>query len=316
MYVTDNNFHVCDRSLLYQRLADEVRGIDVELGGHDHSVITNQQKGVFIHKAGCNAQYLGNIKLIIEKTVSYPFGKEFKQVHVYPEWKMIMNRGYVPDSQVKSVVDFYQAKLPSDYSDIIGVTETKLNSYTESVRSKETTMGNLIADILLAAFNTADLAIINGGSIRGDRAYDAGYELTRGDIYKEFPFPSGVSLQCIQGKYLLEALEQGVSKAELNLGAFPHLSKGCRLTFDKLEKPMQRVKRFELNGEPIDPDRIYNICSTNYMLSGGDGYTALKHHATIVEHENNNRSISDLVMDYIEKNRIVSSVKEGRISVV
>lgn len=283
------------------------------MGGHDHSVITNQQKGVFIHKAGVNGQYLGNIKLIVEKTVTHPFGKEFKQVHVFPEWKMIMNRGYEPDPNVKSVVDYYQSKLPSDYNDIIGVTETKLNSYSDSVRSKETTMGNLIADVLLETFN-ADLAIINGGSIRGDRTYDAGYEITRGDIYKEFPFPSGVSLQCIKGQYLIEALEQGLSKAELNLGAFPHLSKGCRLVFDKLEKPMQRVKQFELNGEPIDPERVYNICSTNYMLSGGDGYTALKHYATIVEHENNNRSISNLVMEYIETKRIVSAKKEGRIS--
>ena len=200
-----------------------------------------------------------------EKTTTTGFGKEIKTVHVFPEWKMITNRGYDPDPAVKHIVDFYQSKLPSDYNKIIGLVENKLDSYTELVRSKETTMGNLVADVLHAAFNP-DIAIINGGTIRGDRSYEAGYELTRGDIYKEFPFPSGVSLQCIQGKYLIEALEQGLQRAEKNLGAFPHLSKGCELHYDVLERPMSRVKKFNLNGEPIDPERIYNICATNYML--------------------------------------------------
>lgn len=295
-----------------KRLARSVKGIDVELGGHDHSVITNQQNGVFIHKAGVNGQYLANVKLIIEKTTTFAFGKQFKKILVFPEWKMIMNRGYTPDVPVKKIIDYYQSKLPQDYNDVIGIAETSIDSYSESVRSKETTMGNLIADILKEAF-CADLAVINGGSIRGDRTYEAGYEITRGDIYKEFPFPSGVSLQCIKGEYLIDALEQGLSKAELNLGAFPHLSRGCELVFDILDRPLHRIKKFTLNQEPIDPDRVYNICSTNYMLSGGDGYTALKHHARIVKHENNNRSLSDLVIEYIEKKRIVSVQKEGRI---
>jgi 5'-nucleotidase/UDP-sugar diphosphatase len=298
-----------------KKMASLVRGIDILLGGHDHFVTTCIQNGVFIHKAGLNGQYLANIKLIIEKTSVLGFGKEIKTVKVFPEWKMVMNRGYKPDPVVKRIVDFYQSKLPQDYNDIIGLIETKLESYTDSVRSKETTMGNLVADVLKEAFD-ADLAIINGGTIRGDRCYDPGYEITKGDIYKEFPFPSGVSLQCIQGKYLIEALEQGLQRAEKGLGAFPHLSRGAELRYGILERPMNRIKLFELDGKSIDPERIYNVCATNYMLNGGDGYTALKHNARIVPHKNNDRTISELVVECIERKGIVSVQKEGRIKSV
>ena len=35
----------------------------------------------------------------------------------------------------------------------------------------------------------SQLAIINGGFIRGNRAYEQGYSFTLGDVEREFPFP-------------------------------------------------------------------------------------------------------------------------------
>ena len=64
----------------------------------------------------------------------------------------------------------------------MGQTQTALNSQTAEVRTRETTMGNLIADALREALQ-ADVALVNGG-IRGNRLYEAGTTLTRRDILK------------------------------------------------------------------------------------------------------------------------------------
>lgn len=37
--------------------------------------------------------------------------------------------------------------------------------------------------------NLSQLAIINGGFIRGNRVYEQGYSFTLGDVEREFPFP-------------------------------------------------------------------------------------------------------------------------------
>ena len=72
---------------------------------------------------------------------------------------MIVNRGYKPNQKVSEIIEKYMKQLPEGIMEEIGLTVTKLDSSTESVRSKETTYANFIADIFLDSFG-ADLAII------------------------------------------------------------------------------------------------------------------------------------------------------------
>ena len=51
-------------------LAQQVPGISVILGGHDHEPITWYEGGTLIHKAGSDAHYLGRIDLTMEKKVT------------------------------------------------------------------------------------------------------------------------------------------------------------------------------------------------------------------------------------------------------
>src|SRR6266581_1288955 len=77
-------------------LAQQVPGISVILGGHDHEPITWYEGGTLIHKAGSDAHYLGRIDLTMEKKVT----EKGAQVTVTPSWRMIANRGVTPDPGV------------------------------------------------------------------------------------------------------------------------------------------------------------------------------------------------------------------------
>jgi acetylornithine deacetylase/succinyl-diaminopimelate desuccinylase-like protein len=75
------------------------------------------------------------------------------QVTVTPSWRMIANRGVTPDPGVAAEVARYTAALDKELGQPLGQTQTALNSQTGEVRTRETTMGNLIADALRGALN-------------------------------------------------------------------------------------------------------------------------------------------------------------------
>jgi 5'-nucleotidase/UDP-sugar diphosphatase len=189
-----------------RELARKIHGIDCMLGGHDHGPHTQVQSNCFIHKAGHDGHYLARIDLHVERRTTNVLGKIIEKTKIFPEWKMILNRGVVPNPTVAQVVQHYLDELPKDSLEEIGIADTMLDSSTENVRSKETSMGNLTADILREAFDT-EIGMFNGGGIRGDRLYDPGYRITRGDIYREFPFPNGAAMAKIKGKHLWEVME-------------------------------------------------------------------------------------------------------------
>src|SRR5690606_27381855 len=110
-----------------------------------------------------------------------------------------------------------------DLGVVIGKTAVELDSRRASVRGMETTMGNLIADALRAAVG-ADVAVTNGGGIRGDKTYPADSQLTRKDILGELPFGNVAVLLELKGADLRAALENGVSQVADGAGRFPQVS--------------------------------------------------------------------------------------------
>lgn len=91
------------------------------------------------------------------------------------------------------------------------------------MRGRETTMGNLVCDMLRDYFKT-DIVIMQGGSIRGDSIYQPGTSITKYDIIREFPFRNPIDAYKIKGSDLREAMEEGIRHLPAKLGCFPQLS--------------------------------------------------------------------------------------------
>eukprot|EP00817_Percolomonadidae_sp_ATCC50343_P001413 CAMPEP_0117423048 /NCGR_PEP_ID=MMETSP0758-20121206/3767_1 /TAXON_ID=63605 /ORGANISM="Percolomonas cosmopolitus, Strain AE-1 (ATCC 50343)" /LENGTH=491 /DNA_ID=CAMNT_0005206037 /DNA_START=104 /DNA_END=1579 /DNA_ORIENTATION=- len=291
-------------------LAKFVSNINLILGGHDHSPHTQVQNGCFIHKAGMNSQYLTVIDLHIEMSRVTVNDQEMETVQVFPSCNMKLNRYVIPDPPVKKIVDKYMSELPDSLNQIIGLLTTPLDSSTEKVRSKETSMGNLLADAVKFIFDT-EFVLVNGGTLRGDRQMKAGHHLSIGDLKKEFPFPNPIKKASIKGKDLLEAIEHGLGRAELVVGSFPHFCKGTSIEYDISMKPGKRIVKAILNGKPLDPEKEYVLGTTGYLLGGGDGYASLKR-ATHIKHKLDELPVSEIVQRYIEETNIIAAKKEGR----
>ncbi len=287
-------------------LAQQVPGISVMLGGHEHNPITWYEGGTLIHKSGYDAHHLGRIDLVMEKKVT----EKGPQVTVTPSWRMIANSGIPPDATVATAVARYTAALDQELAQPVGQTQTALSSQRDEVRMRETTMGNLIADALREKLQ-ADVALTNGGGIRGDRLYDAGTTLTRRDILRELPFASvGVLLE-LSGADLLTALENGVSQVEEKAGRFPQVS-GIRLVYNPGKPAGSRVVEVQINGKSLDPIATYRVATNDYMLKGGDGYSSLSKGKALID-ASGGTLMATTVMHYIATKGAVAPQLEGRI---
>ena len=290
-----------------RELAREVKGIDVILGGHDHEPMTVYEGGVFIFKVGADAHYLGVAQIEIEK-VQTPRGP---QVKVWPrEWRVVSTAGVAPDPAIAAIVKQHEDKLDESLKVTVGTTGVELDSRRTTVRLKEAAIGNLIADAI-RDYTKADVAVTNGGGIRGDRTYASGTTLTRKDILTELPFGNVTVMLEISGADLRAALEEGVSLVEDVAGRFPHVS-GLSFVFDPKRPRGSRVLQVTIGGKPLDPAATYKLATNEYMMVGGDGYASLTKGRPIID-ASGGPLMANVVMDYIAARGTVSPTVEGRI---
>jgi 5'-nucleotidase/UDP-sugar diphosphatase len=289
-------------------LARQVPEIHVILGGHDHHPITWYEGNTLIHKSGTEARYLGRIDLRIEKH-STPRGQ---RIRVQPAWRMIPNRDVPPYPAVATTVKRYTTQLADALDRPLGRVITTLDSRRVTVRSRESTMGNLITDALRLGLQ-ADIALINGGGIRGDLLYEPGTVLTPRDILRELPFGNIAVLLEMSGADVLAALEHGLSLVQHLAGRFLQVA-GVRFAYDARRPVGQRLRQVAVGGRRLDPAMTYRVATNEYLLRGGDGYTSFGRGKLLVSPEAGPR-LTALVIEYITATGSVAPRLEGRIRV-
>ncbi len=290
-----------------RELARSVKGIDLILGGHDHDPITFYEGATLIIKAGHDAHYLAVVDLAVDRIKK----RDKEAIQIVPSWRYLSTAGVAPDPEVQAVVDKYDAQLDQELGVPVGTTTVELDSRHDTVRTAESNFGNLIADAIRETVG-GDVAIANGGGIRGDRTYAAGTVLTRKDILAELPFGNVTVLIELSGTDLLAALENGVSQIQDKAGRFPQVS-GMTFSYDASKPPGRRVVEVKVAGEPLDLGRTYRVATNDFVFGGGDGYTALGKGKAIID-ASAGSLMASMVMNYIAAKGEVAPAVEGRIT--
>ena len=282
------------------------KAFDVILSGDDHDIVM-QYNGITAYiDTSIDANYMMPLDLTVN--VEEKDGK--RKVIWEPVFRFIDTATVKPDPETQGKVDEFKQELSKELDVAVGDSDVPLDSRRNMVRTQETAMGNLIADAMRDATG-ADATIINGGGIRGDKQYAANIDLTRKDVLTELPFGNKTVVTELTGKQILEALENGVSQLEDGAGRFPQVS-GLTVEVDTKAPKGKRIAAVTIAGKPLDPAASYKIATNDYMLSGGDGYTALSGGKVLVD-ANNGKLIANDVMVYIRKVGTVKTGVEGRI---
>lgn len=291
-----------------QQVAAALPLVDVIVGGHSHTLLSNTAEGaagpyptmvanpdgveVPVVQANQYGKYLGDIAItwddngVVTKAEGEPF---------------LIDASVTANDDFKTQLAELAGPILETTSQVIGTATAPLDGSREVCRAMECSMGNLLADAILdrVADQGATIAFQNGGGIRA--SIDAG-EVTVGDVLTVLPFSNTLATVQVSGADVVEALENGVSDVENGAGRFSQVA-GLKYSFDLKQPAGSRVSDVLVKGQgdtwvPIDEAATYTVVTNNYVRGGGDGF------ATFAEGDNPydfGPPLEQVVAEYIAK---------------
>lgn len=277
--------------------------VDVIIGGHEHTLLESVAGHAPIFKMTADAREMGRIDL----NISTASGK-LESI----DWQVIpVTSEIAEDAQFAPIYTKY-GKLLEELALRVGRTSVPLDARSETSRTRETNVGDFVADAFRRATN-ADVALVNGGSIRADTIINPG-ELTRRDVLSILPFKNPVVKLEITGATLRAALEHSVSRSAEDAvpGRFPQVS-GVRFVFDASRPVGSRVLNATVNGQPLDDKKTYTLATTTFIAKdAGDGYTMFRGARFLISPEQGETD-SDILQRGIAAAAAISPQTDGRI---
>lgn len=298
-----------DRDL---QLAREVEGIDIIVGGHSHTtpdpypavVSANESDNTptMVVQAVEHGNYLGRLNVTFDDN----------GVIISSDGGLLDINSYAEDPAVAAKLTEKTDELKVFMETVVGSTAVALDGVRANVRTKETNLGNLIADSMLDKVSSAGatIAITNGGGIRA--SIDKG-DITLGEVLTVMPFGNTLALVELTGEQIVAALEHGVGGIPAQEGRFPHVA-GLKFVYDPAQAAGSRVISVEVNTEtgyqPINHQANYLVATIGFLAGGGDGYAMFK---AASKNENLYFVDFEVFIEYLAKQGKVNPQVEGRI---
>ncbi|MFT7594726.1 MAG: 5'-nucleotidase/UDP-sugar diphosphatase [Paracoccaceae bacterium] len=260
-----------------QRVAAGTTGVDVIVGGHSNSYLSNTSDravGPYPTMVGETAivQAYAYGKFLGELNVSFDDAGNITEAVGEP---ISMDGTVAEDGDTVARIAELARPLEEIRNKVVAESAGLINGDRSVCRVQECQIGNLVADAMLdrVADQGVTIAISNSGGLRA--SIDAG-EVTMGDVLTVLPFQNTLSTFEINGQGVIDALENGVSQVEEVKGRFPQVA-GLTFSWDMSVAPNEgRVSDVMVAGKdgfmPIDPAAIYLVVTNNYVRNGGDGY--------------------------------------------
>lgn len=328
-----------------QAMAAKLSGVDLIIGGHSHTYMKEAMvvNGIPIFQAFTGGLFMGRVdvrvslgKVVSLKAAAVPINLsvELKEgmaasgdlVEIGGK-KYDFPAGYLAqDPEVEALLKPFSERLSKDMDTVIaqaaGEFPHTVNGLTAYPRRDDSALSNMLTDAMREATSEkvgrrVDLFLQNGGGIRA--ALPAG-PVTKKAVYTVLPFDNTIMTAQISGARLLEILEKkALSEAVANYGekfsgpsgAFLQVS-GMSYTLDLAAKTVSDVK---VGGVPLDPAKTYLMATQNFMMSGGDGYTAL---AGLPNPYSTSVFQRDMVIEWLTKKRAINPAdyEDNRINLV
>ena len=263
--------------------ANTVTGVDLIVGGHDHTAMIKTDLPIPYVKADVDFKSIWEINLNYSQSQYKMTYENHKIVQAMPT-----------DTIMDHMIEGFAAVADSYFQEPVGELLIDLNARQSIVRTQESAIANFLADSYRFGYEEkSDVGLCIGGQIRGDRIIPAGV-LTRGDLVALVPFGNYVMSIQITGKGLRRMIEElvkyscGKDQKLRENGYLVHVS-GVRYKYQCTGVEQGRV-------EELDWDRISKS-------------------SPVLEHEvfvmNTNQYVFALVRPYIESFTILVDDEKG-----
>ncbi|MCD6181248.1 MAG: bifunctional metallophosphatase/5'-nucleotidase [Candidatus Cloacimonetes bacterium] len=285
-----------------QELAHEVKGIDVFFGGHMHKGVSKPWEDPDTHtlviQGWAYGSSIGHITLKIDPVTKTLAGYQLPAIREGALLTLFEDE-FLPDAEIASSIAANQAIAEEGMDDIVGEAAMHLSKFGNGAQSL---IGNLVCESMLD-YADADFAFLNLGGVRGELKMGP---ISYRDVFNVMPFDNQIVMMEINGAFLKEIIEFRVSGGRHGLRVA-----GVTVEYSKKRKNFDRVTKLLVGGEPLDPDKIYRVVTTDFLLQGNAGLSML----TKVPEEQVTRyemNLRDAIVEYIRKNSPVTAKIDNR----
>jgi len=294
--------------------------IDAILSGHTHTRYACEIGGRPVVQTGQYGAGLDRVELTVDT--------ETNEVTDVGTVEVIDVAAAPEDPEVAALVA--EAKAAADVvgrAEVGYITEDITRATTadgSEDRGAESQLGNLVADVQLAATQDAAvppvIAFMNPGGLRADLLYEeSGDEgdavVTYAEAAAVQPFANTLFTLTLTGAQIEEVLEQqwqpyGASRPFLHLG----VSEGFRYVYDPEADIGSRIVSMTLEDaagepQPIDPAASYRVTANSFLATGGDNFSAFTQGADRLDTGKNDlealidyfQAVGEVAPDYRER---------------
>jgi 5'-nucleotidase/UDP-sugar diphosphatase len=283
-------------------LVRAVPGIDIIVDGHSHAYleVPIEIGKTFIVSANEWGKYVGYGKITVQNGVISNFF-----------WLPVP---ISPDVEVTMTLRPYIEKARATLDEVIGEAAETFIFGNRLTRYQETAIGNMITDanawyLRNVSGQNIDFVFHNGGNIRAELAAGT---ITWSKILTILPFDNYLYIVSMKGSEIIELFDFIATIPQGN-GGFPQFSGDVRYTVDK-SSGSGAITELTIGGEKVDPDRVYRLCTNDYILGGGDGYEVMK---KAVDPSNTSLLLSYVVTEYIKaRAEPIRPALDGRLTII
>ena len=320
-----------------KELARELDGVDVIVGAHSHSLLSNDPtlqdrtegpypvvektprgEPILIVTAYTACIYLGKLEVGFDKN---GIAKTWQGDPIpLDDTTLKAMNAPAPNAKLVRLVDDFAKPVEKLMDSQIGFIKSDLaegipleSPNVKICRQEECLSGNVAADAMRkVSFDDVQIALVNGGGLRN--SLPSG-KITPGHVLATLPFQNTAVKTSMSGEIIKQALEHGVSTYGEDEGRFLQVS-GLRYVFDPSRKVGDRVTSVDVMGtdgkwSSLNPKASYVVASVDYIAKGGDGFVMLK----ALDWGEGDKLINDVLRLYLENNPLVKAEREGRITV-
>ncbi|KAL4930746.1 bifunctional metallophosphatase/5'-nucleotidase [Aspergillus undulatus] len=293
--------------------------IDLLLGGHDHEVLRrfagdtdlaaqNVEQGrlvtevevegkvpdaegdIRLIKSGTDWRALSLIQLVVERDDQGAVVGSTVKLRQYTDIEAAIPAPQ-PEPKIVQVVKEIHDRVGNLVQKPLLRSDVPIDGRNSTIRSQETNMGNMLADVI-RAFHDTDIGFFNSGAIRSDQILKAtapeSEPLLVRDIINICPFGNSLLVKRLSGEVVRLALENGVSDMHTD-GRFLQIS-GLRVVANWQQPEWSRivdvlVERPDGSLEPLDPVRTYTVAMPSFIAQGYDGFDWFRDQEAIVGEE-------------------------------
>ena len=234
----------------------ECEGVSYILGGdtHERVRVPIQCKYSKVIEPGAFGSFIGNLELSIKNGVL--IGDKYDLIEV-------KSNALKPNKEVLSIISENEHLYKEHINEIVGYSKLPLYRYFVI----ENPIDTMIVEALKWKFSNVDVVLSNGFRFCPPRSTPdktGNIPITNGYLFDMLPIDSNVRIGKVTGAQISKWLEKELNNvfakdAMKRFGGWVVKFEGMKVEFKAFAEEGQRVQKVEINGEPLNLEKTYQI---------------------------------------------------------